>query len=143
MADAYEIDIATGKGMALSGGGGIKDTVRSVIRRISTGEIVWSSASYWASDPPRNLKAMAGRERKKWEHYLAKHGEGWEEKTKREKLAKQLEQKRAGLRRRYLAGAAEDMLKALPAGPLADKINAKLAEIEAVTDPKHPDIEYE
>ncbi|RIA46190.1 hypothetical protein DFR49_0723 [Hephaestia caeni] len=134
MDGTYVVEIEVGQAIDLNSGR-IRPTICAVVKFDADGEIAWRGNRYWQGHEPRNLKAHAGKMRKRWQLHLERTGERFELAQKLKREAKRAADKAQAQTRKRIRDAAPellDLLKRLVDDPrTAEEARALIARLEA------------
>jgi hypothetical protein len=107
--NAYEVRVAEGRTLSLSNMWSYK-TYTGEIVRVDTGDVAYRTKLYQEANTAR---LQAARLRKNYEHYLVKHGVGFEQQEAERKANERAERDAKREADRRVRDAAHDLLAAL------------------------------
>jgi len=112
MQGTYIVELDTGQALDLNSGK-IRETVCAVVKFDAHGALAWRGRRYWKGHEPGNMKAQAGKMRKRWQSYLDRTGERFEVFERKRREAKHAAEKAQAQARRRIRDAAPELLDAL------------------------------
>lgn len=136
-AGKYVVDIVTGEGLDLATGK-IRPTIQAVVRFTGDDMIAVKGCLYYADRAPRNIHAVAGKLRSRWQAYLDRTGKRYEIERRDQKREEAAIKRREIEARRLVRDAAPDLLDAARrvlddpcvAGEAVDALRAAVAKAE-------------
>lgn len=112
MEATYVIDVEFGQAIDLNSGR-IRQTICAVVKFDADGEIAWRGNRYWQGSEPSNMKAHAGKMRKRYHAHFERTGERFELAQKQKREAKRATEKAQAQARKRIRDAAPELLDAL------------------------------
>lgn len=112
MTGQYVVDVEHGQAMGMNDLK-IRPTICAVVKFDGDGAVAWRGNRYWAGQEPRNMKAAAGKMRKRWQSYYERTGKRFEVEEREKREAKRAEEKARKEAARRVRDAAPELLEAL------------------------------
>lgn len=112
MEATYVADVELGQAIDLNSGR-IRPTICAVVKFDADGEIAWRGKRYWHGREPSNMKAHAGKMRKRYQAHFERTGERFEIAQKQKQEAKRAANKAQAQARKRIRDAAPELLDAL------------------------------
>lgn len=133
----YIVEIEMGQALDFSSGK-VRPTICAVVKFDADGEVAWRGPRYVQGHEPRNMKAHAGKMRKRWQSHFERTGERFEVVERKKREAKRAAAQANAQARKRIRDAGPELLEALKRlvddPRTAEEARALIARLEAQTD---------